>query len=140
MLLFIRYNIKNLHKEFIMNTSEHYIKVVLDKDATIVDFECTLREAKIKDMGTVIGKNWFETFIEDSDKENVLKVFTELFNNEPNKWHTYENDIKCMDGRYRLIDFENEIIIKDNIKLLHCFGIEHMDNKNQKHIIGLNIE
>ena len=110
-----------------MNKNQHYIKVVLDKNATIVKFECTLRDVK-PDSTDVIGKNWFDTFIDNKDKETVFKVFTNLLNWQTATWKTYENDIKCLDGKHKFIDFENEIIIKDGEKFISSYGVEHMDN------------
>ena len=111
-----------------MKRNPHYIKVILDKDATIIEFECTLREVK-GDLEDVVGKNWFDTFIATTDKDAVLEVFKDFFTTENSKWVTYENDIKCIDGTYRLIDFINEIIVKDGEQFLSSFGVEHYDNK-----------
>ena len=110
-----------------MNTNPHYLKVVLDKNAIIVEFECTLRDIK-SDFIDVIGKNWFDTFIDSIDKEKVLKVFNGLLNNQTEKWKTYENDVKFLDGQHKFIDFINEVIIKDSEKFTSSFGVEHIDN------------
>jgi len=111
-----------------MKNNPHYLKVILDRDATIVEFECTLRDIK-SDFSDVIGKNWFDTFIESSDKETVLKVFTDLLNNNNiEQLNTYENDIKCADGHHKLIDFHNETITKNSEKFISSFGVEHIDN------------
>lgn len=110
-----------------MKTHPHHINVLLNRDAIIVKFECSLVDSKVIDSD-MIGKNWFDTFIETTDKEKVLTVFKELFDNKTEKWKTYNNDVKCSSNHHRYIDFENEIITKDGQKLLHSYGIEHMEN------------
>ena len=110
-----------------MKNNPHYIKVVLDKDAKIVDLECTLRDVALDTAG-MIGKNWFDTFIETSDKEEVLKIFSDIFKNQTKKWKTFENDIKISDRNHKFIDFTNEIFSKDGEKYIVSFGVEHIDN------------
>lgn len=111
-----------------MNNYENYIKVVLDKDANIVKFESTLDDVEI-DSKSVIGKNWFETFIDYSDLEKVMNVFNNLLNNQVEEWKTYKNDIKLPDGTHRFIDFTNEVIVVNDEKFISSFGIEHMYKK-----------
>lgn len=101
------------------------MNVVLDKDAIIVRFACTLVDTNInpEDM---IGKNWFDEFIESSDTEEVMKVFNGLFDNKLKEWKSYKNDIK-INNKHRLMDFENTIMVKGNTKLLSFVGTEHID-------------
>ena len=110
-----------------MKTNPHYLKVVLDKNAIIVEFECTLRDAYVTSTNDVIGKNWFDTFIDTNDKENVLKIFNELLDNQTEKWETYRNDVHCLNGSHRYIDFINEVITKDGKRFISSYGVEHMD-------------
>ena len=110
-----------------MKKKPHYLKVLISKEAIIIKLECTLRDVKY-DPSNVIGINWFDVFIEDGDKETVSKVFNDLFNDKTEEWKTFENDIRCMDGSHKLMDFTNEIVTVDGIKYLSSFGIEHLDN------------
>ncbi len=110
-----------------MKTNQNYIKVTLDKNATIVEYECTLRDVK-SNIVDVIGKNWFDTFIDKRDNEKVFTVFTELLNNKTKEWKTYKNDILCTNGSHKFIDFTNEVIIKNGEKFIYSFGVEHIDN------------
>jgi len=111
-----------------MKTNPHFLKVLLDKNATIIEFECTLRETEITSTDDIIGKNWFDTFIDAGDKENVLRTFNELLNNQTAKWETYKNDICCLNGSHKYIDFINEVITKDDEKFISSYGVENMDN------------
>lgn len=110
-----------------MNDKPYFIKVLLSNEGVIVKFECTLRDGEC-DPSKVIGKNWFDTFIDTANKETVLRVFHDLFENKTEKWKTFGNDIKCMDGTHRRIDFNNEIIIIDDQKYMSSYGVEYMDN------------
>ncbi len=109
-----------------MNSNPNFLKVVLDKDATIVEFECTLRDVKVNSFD-VIGKNWFDTFINVNDIEKVLITFNDLLNNQTGKWKTYKNDVRCMDGSHKFIDFTNEVIVKDGEKFISSYGVEYLD-------------
>ena len=105
----------------------HYLKVVLNKDALIIEFECTLRDIKF-DFSNVIGTYWFDNFISNKDREHVFEVFHSLFNDELEKWKTYNNDVRFPDATHRFIDFNNEMIFKDGEKFISSFGVEHIDN------------
>lgn len=107
-----------------MNYNPHYIKVVLDKNADIVEFDCTLKDTQSQLLNKQIGKNWIDTFIDISDRDEILKVFNGLLQNQTEEWETYENDIKCIDGTHKRIDFINEVIIKDDEKFISSFGVE----------------
>ena len=109
-----------------MNIERNSIYVELDDIGTILDLKSTLLDCPI-DTQDFIGKNWFDTFIEVSDREKVLEVFKGLFKEKTQKWKTYKNDIKCA-NRYRLIDFTNEIVTKDGQKIICSIGTEHIYN------------
>lgn len=109
-----------------MNLIDNYIYVELDINGTILDLKCTLLDCRI-DVKDFIGKNWFDCFIETTDKENVLKVFKELLEDKTQEWKTYKNDIKCPTS-HRLIDFTNEVVIRNGEKIICSKGIEHIHN------------
>ena len=110
-----------------MKHKAHFIKVLLSNEGIIVKIDCRLRDS-VCDPLEVIGKSWFDTFIDTRDKETVLKVFHELFDNKTEEWKTFGNDIKCPNGGHRRIDFTNEIILIHGQKYMSSYGIEHMDN------------
>lgn len=110
-----------------MQHKPFFIKVLLSNKGIIENFECTLRDSECKPL-EIIGKNWFDTFINTTDKELVLKVFSELFENKTEEWKTFGNDIQCPNGTHRRIDFTNEIIVMNGQKYMSSYGIEHMDN------------
>ncbi len=101
-----------------------YIIVILDENGTIIDFESTI-EPFCNDK-EVIGKNWFDTFINPHDKEKIFTVFLEILQGNDKAYQTYKNDIFCKDGTHRLIDFYNRLVTKNGKKYTFSFGIEHM--------------
>jgi len=106
-----------------------YLKVILDSDATILRFECQLFDCHYSDK-EIIGKNWFDLFIDTQDKEAVMKVFKGLFYGDEQSWKSYKNDIICKSGQYRLLDFHNQIFEKDGVRYLNSIAIEHFVNQD----------
>jgi len=105
-----------------------YISVVLDEQGDILDFESTIEGVEY-DKSEVIGRNWFELFIEPDEQSEILKLFKDNFYNDDllNKslWK-YTTDIKTKDCHHKLIDFENSILIYENgKKALYSKGMEH---------------
>ena len=108
-------------EEFIRN-DEHYIEVTLDEHAIIVYFKCTLKNINID--FDVIGKNWFDVFIKDVNKEEIMHVFKNLLTDQIDITTTYKNSI-LMDNQHQLIDFKNVIFLKDNKKFIYSYGVKH---------------
>lgn len=107
--------------------NEEYVKVVLDKNANILDFECTIPDNYYK-KEEVIGKNWFSDFIDTPDFDNVMQSFPQLFQNNLKGWKKHSNDILCKDGTHRFIDFENNITTYKGEKVIVSVGREHYKN------------
>lgn len=104
--------------------NKQYIKGVLDENAIIKEFESTLK-VECHNSSGVIGKNWFDVFIDSRDHEKVMGVFKSLFDKDEKKWETYANDIKCKNGTHILIDFKNSIEIIDGKRYISFIGTEH---------------
>lgn len=109
-----------------------YMSVVLDKNAIIMEFYSTIEGIKY-DKSEVIGKNWFDIFIEPDEQSIVLKLFRDNFYSDDllneNLWK-HITDIKTNDGHHKLIDFENTILVYDNgKKALFSKGVEHFKNQ-----------
>ncbi len=59
---------------------------------------------------TIIGKNWFDTFIPKEIRKNVKKVFDQIIKGDVEPVEYYENPILRYDGEERLIAWHNAII------------------------------
>lgn len=58
----------------------------------------------------IVGKNWFETFIPETMRENTRKVFRKLMAGEVKSARYYENLIVPYDGFQRMIAWHNTIL------------------------------
>ena len=105
-----------------------YIRVILDEKGGILDFDATIEGLEYQ-KSEVIGKNWFDIFIEPEEQLEILKQFQANFNSEnlldKNLWQ-HTTDLKTKDGHHKLIDFENTILVYENgKKVLFSNGLEH---------------
>ncbi len=100
--------------------------VILDENGNIVDFYCNFDNLTYN-KEEVIGKNWFDTFIDPVDKEKIWSVFTQILQGHDKEYETYKNDIVCKDGSHRLIDFYNRLVTKDGKKYTFSVGMEHFE-------------
>jgi len=105
---------------------ENYIRVLLDEKGTIIEFECNFKEKDVLDI-SVIGKNWFDTFISANNTKEIEEVFRYLLlNGDSKKWKSYANTIK-IGNKLKLIDFVNQVIVKNGKKYIESFGIEDIE-------------
>ena len=104
----------------------NYLYVILDSKGNIVDFFCNLADISSQGNG-VIGKNWFDTFIDPEDREKIYQVFQEILQGNDKSFETYKNDILCQDGSHRLIDFYNRLVTKNGAKYTLSVGMEHFE-------------
>ncbi len=103
-----------------------YLMVILNEKGEIVDFYNTI-EGIGWDEAEVIGKNWFDIFIDPKDKKKIFTVFKEIIAGNEATYNTYKNDILCKNGTHKLIDFYNRLIDKEDSKYTFSVGIEHID-------------
>jgi len=88
--------------------------VVLDTKANITNLENWDLSMSGYDVSEVIGKNWFEIFIPESNMDEILHVFESFLKGNISFWE-YENEITCKDGTHRLVKWHNTLLRdKDN--------------------------
>ena len=80
----------------------------MDSGAVIVEFNDKTGMTGYTDED-IVGKNWFEVFIPDSDLVEILEVFSGLFYGDNPSWH-YENELVCKDGVKKMFQFSNNLI------------------------------
>jgi PAS domain S-box-containing protein len=84
--------------------------VVVNKDQNVVLINkkgCDILEATEED---IIGKNWFDNFIPEHEKENVKRVFQQVMDGEDDLVKYYENPIITKTGEEKIIAWHNTII------------------------------
>ena len=103
-----------------------YLCVLLDDGADIVDIALHLEDTEYT-REELLGKNWFETFIDEEYTDEIRKVFENVLAGL-GSFTTYENDIRCKDGTHRLIDFHNTVFEKEGRRYVRSIGVEHHHN------------
>lgn len=58
----------------------------------------------------IVGKNWFESFLPDQEREAVKQVFTQLLHSEGEVTNCYENAVRTRDGDTRTISWHNTVL------------------------------
>ena len=88
--------------------------IAIGVDQTVVRVNkkcCTLLEVQERD---ILGKNWFEHFIPQREKEAVKEAFIQLMSGKVELASYLENTVVTTKGEERLIAWHNTIIIEDN--------------------------
>jgi PAS domain S-box-containing protein len=97
--------------------------------------------SRLLDCGTenVIGRNWFDTFIQEDMRDDIRQVFRKLVNNEIENIEYYTNEVQTLDGRRRvMVHWHNTLILDDEgrIKGLLSSGLDisekHKAEKRQQ--------
>lgn len=58
----------------------------------------------------IIGKNWFDHFIPEENREEVRAVYYQLLKHEGNQLEYFENRVKASHGELRLISWHNRLL------------------------------
>ncbi|HLD22883.1 MAG TPA: PAS domain S-box protein, partial [Sulfuricurvum sp.] len=88
--------------------------IAIGVDQTVVRVNkkcCTLLGVQERD---ILGKNWFEHFIPQREKEAVKEAFIQLMSGKVELASYLENTVVTTKGEERLIAWHNTIIIEDN--------------------------
>jgi PAS domain S-box-containing protein len=86
--------------------------VVLDKDFNVTMINRKGCEVLGFDKPEVIGRNWFDLFITDDEREELRFKFTNWMVEQSNVFDYYENSIKTKNGNEKMIAWSN-ILLKD---------------------------
>lgn len=98
-------------KEFSENLLEtaDMIVVTLNPEAGIITFNRYAEELTGYAKEEVIGKNWFDIFVPQRDRETISNVFKDVLKNLP-EVSQYENPIVTKSGDERVISWSNNIL------------------------------
>ncbi|XMB72048.1 PAS domain S-box protein [Mycoplasmatota bacterium WC30] len=84
--------------------------IVLDNEGNISNINekgCEILEAKENEL---IGKNWFDNFISEEIRDNIKKVFSNVFNKSEDLDLHFENEIITAMGKKKIINWYNTVI------------------------------
>ncbi len=88
--------------------------IVLDKEGNVQDINkkgCEILEYSRKD---IIGKNWFNNFIPQSNIKEVKSIHDKVLSGKTNYVEFYENSITTSKGEERIISWHNNTIRDDS--------------------------
>ncbi len=58
----------------------------------------------------IVGQNWFDRFLPDAEREKVRATFHGILAGELKLVETFENAVRCADGRERTIEWHNALL------------------------------
>jgi PAS domain S-box-containing protein len=94
------------------------ILVALDADGHITLINQKGREILEVNEDEALGQNWFESYLPETMKEEVLEVFIQLMKGDIKPVEYYENPVKASSGAEKIIAFHN-IVLKDDEKRIN---------------------
>ena len=104
------------------------LNVVLNQNGIILSFESTIEELEYA-QDEVLGKNWFDIFIEPTNRNMMFQLFIESFYGDnflDKNIQLYTHDVVTKNAHHKLIDFENEMVLSHTgEKFIFVKGIEH---------------
>jgi PAS domain S-box-containing protein len=112
---------------FVVLNTDHTISLVNKKSLEILGY----KEEEI------IGKNWFELFIPEKDKNQVKRAFEKILAGEIELVEYYENPILTKDGKERIIEWHNTVIKDENgiITTILSSGMDITERKKAEELL-----
>jgi len=102
--------------------AQNSFEVLLDTDASIVEFNEQACELTGYSKNEVIGENWFMTFIPESSITKMIDIFVDTLYGIGSD-NRYTNEIILKDGSKKLINWYDTIIKDENDKPSHVHSI-----------------
>lgn len=111
-------------KKFAENLLEtaNTLIIGLDTNANIRTFNRFAEELTGYKKAEVMGKNWFDIFIQSDQKDRIPKVFTNVLREMP-AVSQYENEIITKNGNIQLINWNNSVIKNDQNEITGILSI-----------------
>ncbi|HES60050.1 MAG TPA: PAS domain-containing sensor histidine kinase [Caldithrix sp.] len=98
------------------NKAQNYLDIAgviilaLDKNGTVILINQKGSEILGYKQNKIIGKNWFNTFLPATFKNEVRNVINKIMNNEIEPYQNYINPILTRDGDEKLIAWHNALL------------------------------
>lgn len=122
-IIMVLSNIKTAHKEkdelntyldlcgviFVVIDINHKVKMINKKGYELLGY---------KDKNNIIGKNWFDNFIPERNRNNVKEIFNQLISGKVEAIEYYENPILTSSGKEKIISWHNTLLEDENGKFI----------------------
>lgn len=90
------------------------ILIVIGTDGKVIDINRTGCEVLGCERAGIIGNDWFENFLPEREKEDVLAVFHELLSGDVESAKYYENPVLSKGHGERVIAWHNRVLVDKN--------------------------
>lgn len=106
--------------------------LVLDTDGNVKKVNRTTCEVLGYTEEEILGKNWFDNFILERDREEIKQVFSSIKIGALEHYKTYQTQLLTKSGDKRLIEWNNSFILDDegNIEGIISSGRDITDYHN----------
>ncbi len=84
--------------------------VVIDRNGNVIQANRKASEVLGYDKEEIIGKNWFENFIPEREREEIWNVFQEIITNITDGFEYFENPVLTKNGKEKIIVWHNSIL------------------------------
>ncbi len=110
-----------------------FIVVTLNKEGYVIFINKKGAEIIGEPIDEIIGKNWFENYLETKDAQYLNKMFVKVMNSENPYFPEKVNPIKTKKGK-PIIYWYNEVILDENGKAMGTLslGVDITDEKRKK--------
>ncbi|MCP4614080.1 MAG: PAS domain S-box protein [Planctomycetes bacterium] len=97
---------------FVVITADQRLSIINKKGCQILGYQ----------EDEIIGRNWFDSFIPEQNRENTKAVFNKLLSGEVKLTEYYENPILTKSGEERVISWHNTVLRDEQGKITAILG------------------
>jgi len=97
---------------FVVITADQRLSIINKKGCQILGYQ----------EDEIAGKNWFDNFIPEQNRENTKAVFNKLLSGEVKLTEYYENPILTKSGEERIISWHNTVLKDEQGKIIAALG------------------
>lgn len=111
----------DLAGEYFKLVREMILVVNAEQEISLINpHGCRLLEAEESE---ILGKNWFDHFLPDSNREEVRTLFNQLMQGEIQPVEFFENDIQTAAGRVKRVAWHNSILRDDTERIIGTLSV-----------------
>ncbi|MCD6178663.1 MAG: PAS domain S-box protein [Bacteroidales bacterium] len=108
------------------------IMIVLDTHGSIIDINKKGCEILETTKENIVGKNWFSTFLPKNESNRYRELFNKSMEHKEFHDNYFENKIKTVNGKEKLIAWRNSLLRDENNKIIGTISSgEDITNKEE---------